>query len=193
MTVFAEKNPLELEILGLAVSNRAQARIVMDILDGASWYHHVAFNAIEQVAKHGKILDQRIRDHPHVKEALLRPLAQAAGEDLEMLCWNHLGIVTSDTLMMLLRITAQSGYEDLRAILEEILRGNLEALDTSTETVCERSPAEELSPRVSAMIDDVIDARRVAAADHTTEGSMAALTKRTDSWRRIGYGGTNEA
>jgi len=126
VTVFAEKNPLELEILGLAVSNRAQARIVVDILDPASWYHHVAFTAIEQVAKHGKILDQRIRDHPHVKEALLRPLAQAAGEDLEKLCWNHLCITNSDTLMMLLRIMAQRGWEDLRTVLEAILRGNLE-------------------------------------------------------------------
>ena len=129
MTVFAEKNPLELEILGLAVSNRAQARIVVDILDPASWYHQVAYTAIEQVAKHGKILDQHIRDHPHVKEALLRPLAQAAAEDLEKLCWNHLCITNSDTLMMLLRLTARPGYEDLRAVLEAILRGNLETFE----------------------------------------------------------------
>ena len=130
MTVFAEKNPLELEILGLAVSNRAQARIVVDILDPASWYHHVAFTAIEQVAKHGKILDQHVRDNPHVKEALLRRSNPVASEDLEKLCWNHLGIVTSDTLMMLLRKAAQPGYEDLRIVLEAILRGNLERLET---------------------------------------------------------------
>ena len=162
MTVFAEKNPLELEILGLAVSNRAQARIVVDILDRASWYHHVAYTAIEQVAKHGKILDQHVRDHPHVKKALLRPLAPAAGEDLEKLCWNHLCITNSDTQMALLRILAQQGYEDLRVVLEAVLRGNLEAFDVLTETVCETSPSEELSPRVSGMIDNVIDVWRQA-------------------------------
>ena len=129
MTVFAEKNLLELEILGLAVSSRTQARIVVDILDPASWYHHVAYTAIEQVAKHGKILDQHIRDHPHVKGALLRPLAQAAAEDLERLCLNHLCITNSDTQMTLLRITAQPGYEDLRMVLEAILTGNLETLE----------------------------------------------------------------
>ena len=130
MTVFAEKNPLELEILSLAVSNRAQARIVVDILDPASWYHHEAFNAIEQVAKHGKILDQHVRDNPHVKEALLRRSNPVASEDLEELCWNHVCITISDTLMMLLRITAQRGWEDLRTVLEAILRGNLETLET---------------------------------------------------------------
>ena len=130
MTVFAEKNPLELEILAVAVVNRAHARIVVDILDPASWYHHLAYTAIEQVAKHGKILDQHVRDNPHVKEALLRRSNPVASEDLEKLCWNHLCITNSDTLMMLLRITAQRGWEDLRTVLEAILRGNLETLET---------------------------------------------------------------
>ncbi len=133
MTVFAEKNPLELVILTAAVGDRAHARSVLGILDRASWDHGVAFTAIEQVAKHGKILDPHIRDHPHVKEALLRPLAQAAVEDLEKLCWNHLCITNSDTLMMLLRKTAQPGYEDLRTVLEAIRKGNLETLEPEEE------------------------------------------------------------
>ena len=129
MTVFAEKNPLELEILAASVGDRAHARIVLDILDRASWYHHVAFSAIEQVARHGRILDQNVRDRPHVKEALLRQSNLVTSEDLKKLCWNHLCITNSDTQMMLLRLTAQPGYEDLRIVLKEILRGNLEALD----------------------------------------------------------------
>ena len=68
-------------------------------------------------------------------------------ENLEKLCWNHLCITNSDTQMTLLRITAQPGYEDLRTILKAILRGNLETFDVLTETVCETSPSEELSPR----------------------------------------------
>ena len=153
----------------MAISDRAHARTVLDILDRASWYHHVAYTAIEQVAKHGKVLDQHVRDHPHVREALLRRSNPVSREDLEKLCWNHLCITNSDTQMTLLRITAQPGYEDLRTILEAILRGNLETFDVLTETVCETSPSEELRPRVSAMIDNVIDARRVAAA--TSEGA----------------------
>ncbi len=130
MTVFAEKNPLELEILGLAVANRAHARTVLGICDDrASWYNRVAYTAIEQVAKHGKILDAHVRDHPHVQEALLRPLAQSAAEDLEKLCLNHLCITNSDTQMTLLRITAQPGYEDLKTVLGAILRANLETLE----------------------------------------------------------------
>ena len=169
MTVFAEKNPLELEILAVAVGDRAHARTVLGILDRASWNHGEAFTAIEQVAKHGKILDPHIRDHPHVQEALLRRSEPVSSEDLERLCWNHLCITNSDTQMMLLRITTRPRYEDLRAILEEILRGNLEALDTPTGTAWETGPP--LSPEVSAMIDDVIDARRLAAAEHNTEGA----------------------
>ena len=172
MTVFAEKNRLELAILAAAVGDRAHARSVLGILDRASWDHGVAFTAIEQVAKHGKILDQHIRDHPHVAEALARRSEPVTSGDLERLCWNHLCITNSDTQMTLIRICAQPGYEDLRAILEEILRGNLEALDTPTGTAWETGPT--LSPEVSAMIDDVIYARRLAAADHTTEGSMCA-------------------
>ena len=131
MTLFAEKNPLELEILAMAVSSRAQARIVLDILDRASWYHGVAFTAIEQVKKHGKILDQHVRDHPHVKDALLRGLKPAEDGALEKLCWNHLCITNSDTQMMLLGITARPGHEDLRMVLEAILMGNVEKLEAS--------------------------------------------------------------
>ncbi len=128
MTVFVDKNKLELEILAVAVSKRAHARTVLDICDRLSWDHDVAYTAIEQVAKHGKILDQLVRDHPHVHEVLQRPLHLAALVDLEKLCWNHLCITNSDTQMMLLRITAQPGYEDLRTVLEAILRDNLESL-----------------------------------------------------------------
>ncbi len=134
MTVFAEKNPLELEILGLAASNRAQARVVVDILDRVSWYHDVAFTAIEQVKKHGKILDQHIRDHPHVKEALLGAPNPESSQDLKKLCWNHLCITNSDTQMALLRITARPGYEDLRMVLEAILMGNVEKLESVVPT-----------------------------------------------------------
>ncbi len=169
MTVFAEKNRLELAILAAAVGDRARARSVLGILDRASWDHGVGFTAIEQVAKHGKILDAHVRDHPHVKEALLRRSNPVTSEDLEKLCWNHLCITNSDTQMTLLRVTTRPGYEELRAILEEILRGNLEALDTPTGTAWETGPP--LSPEVSAMIDDVIDARRLAAAEYTTEGA----------------------
>ena len=171
MTVFAKKNPLELVILAMAIVDRAQARTVLGICDRADWYNNIAYTAIEQMAKHGKILDQHIRDHPHVQEALVRGSEPISSEDLERLCWNHLCITNSDTQMTLLRITTRPGYEDLRAILEEILRGNLEALDTPTETVSETHPSEELSPTVSAMIDDVIDARRAAAAEYTTEAT----------------------
>ena len=140
MTLFAEKNPLELEILAMAVSSRAQARIVLDILDRASWYHGVAFTAIEQVKKHGKILDQHVRDHPHVKEALLRHLTPAETGDLERLCWNHLCITNSDTQMALLRITARPGYEDLRMVLEAILMGNVEKLESVVTAQTDASP-----------------------------------------------------
>ena len=150
MTVFAEKNPLELEILAIAVSDRAHARTVLGILDRASWYHDVAFTAIEQVAKHGKILDQNVRDHPHVKEALRRRSNPVASEDVEKLCWNHLCITNSDTQMTLLRITARPGYEDLRMVLEAILMGNVERLDETTERVSETSTPDELSPSEGA-------------------------------------------
>ena len=133
MTVFAEKNPLELEILAASVGDRAHARIVLDILDRASWYHHVAFTAIEQVAKHGTVLDQHVRDDPDVRGAHLRPLNTATAERVEKLCWNHCCITNSDTQMMLLRITGRPGYEDLRTVLEAILRGNLETLEQDTD------------------------------------------------------------
>ena len=158
MTVFAEKNPLELEILAIAVSDRAHARTVLDILDRASWYNRVAHTAIEQVAKHGKILDQHVRAHPDVEEALLLRLNHVTHGDMEKLCWNHLCITNSDTQMALLRITARPGYEDLRVVLEAILMGNVEK-DEANDTVSE----DELSPNVSAMIDNVIDTRRVTA------------------------------
>ena len=174
MMVFAEKNPLELAILAAVIGDRAHARTVLGICDDrASWYNHVAYTAIEQVAKHGKILDQHVRDHPDVDEALLRRSNPVTSEDLEKLCWNHVCITNSDTQMTLLRITAQPGYEDLRTVLWEILRGNLEAFDTPTETVCETSPSDELSPEVSAMIDNVIVERRVAAAALTNDASEA--------------------
>jgi len=135
MTVFAEKNPLELEILATAVSDRAHARIVLDILDRASWYHDVAFTAIEQVAKHGKILDQHIKGHPDVDEALLLRLDHVTSADMEKLCWNHLAITTSDTQMALLRVTARPGYEDLAMVFEAILMGNVEKLEARAEGV----------------------------------------------------------
>ena len=133
MRVFEEKNGLELEILAMAIVDRAQARIVLDILDRASWYHGVAFTAIEQVKTHGRVLDQHVRDHPHVKEALLRCLKPAEAGGLEKLCWNHLCISHADTQMMLLRITARPGYEDLRAVLEAILMGNVEKLEAQAK------------------------------------------------------------
>ena len=132
MKVFSEKNSLELEILAVAIADRAQAQIVLSILERASWYHDVAYTAIEQVKKHGRILDQHVGDHPHVKEALLRRSNPVTSEDLEKLCWNHLCITNSDTQMMLLRKTAQPGYEDLRTVLEAIFRGNLETLEEDT-------------------------------------------------------------
>ena len=141
MTVFAEKNRLELEILAMAVSDRAHARTVLDILDRASWYHDVAFTAIEQVAKHGKILDQHVRDHPDVNEALLRRTSPVTSEDLEKLCWNHLAITNSDTQMTLLRITARPGYEDLRMVLEAILMGNVEKLESVVTTQANATPS----------------------------------------------------
>ena len=159
MTVFAEKNPLEMAILAAAIVGRTQARIVLDILDRASWNHRVAYTAIEQVAKHGKILDQHVRDHPDVDEALLLRLNHVTSGDMEKLCWNHLCITNSDTQMALLRITARPGYEDLRMVLEAILMGNVEGLDGANDTVSE----DELSPNVSAMIDNVIDTRRLTA------------------------------
>ncbi len=128
MTLFAEKNPLELEILAMAVADRANARTVMSICERASWYHGVAYTAIEQVAKHGKVLDQHIQDNSDVKEALLRPPSSAT-EDLEKLCWHHVCITNADTQMTLLQITARPGYEDLRVVLEAILRGNMETLE----------------------------------------------------------------
>lgn len=165
MKVFAEKNPLELAILAAAIGDRAHARTVLGICDDrVSWYHGVAYTAIEQVARHGKILDQHIRDHPHVEEALLRRSDSVSREDLEKLCWNHVGIVNSDTQMTLVRISAQPGYEDLRTVLGEIVRGNLEAFDTPTETVSETSPSDELGARGSAMIDNEIAAQRMAAS-----------------------------
>ncbi len=163
MTVFAEKNPLELAILAAAIVGRPQARLVLDILDRASWNHKVAYTAIEQVARHGKILDQHVRDHPHVTEALLRRSNPVASRDLEKLCWNHLFITNTDQQMALFTVAARPGYEDLRAVLGEILAGNLEAFDTPTETMCTTS-SDELSPSVSAMIDSAIVERREAAA-----------------------------
>ncbi len=133
MRVFEEKNGLELEILGVALAERAHARTVLGILDRASWYHAVAFTAIEQVAKHGKVLDHHVRDHSDVKEALQRRLDPVTSEDLEKLCWNHCCITNSDTQMTLLGITARPGYGDLRTVLEAILRGNLETLEASGE------------------------------------------------------------
>ena len=128
MTVFSEKNLLELEILAMAVGDRSYARTVMGICDRASWFHGVAFTAIEQVAKHGRVLDQHVRDHLHVKEALDRRSGPVPSEDLEKLCWNHVCITNSDTQMTLLRIAARPGYEDLRTVLEAILSGNMDAL-----------------------------------------------------------------
>lgn len=130
MTVFAEKNRLELAILAAAVGDRAHARSVLGILDRASWDHGMAFTAIEQVAKHGKILDAHGRDQPHVKEALLRRSNPVTSEDLEKLCWNHLCITNSDTQLTLLRITARPGYEDLRIVLEALLMANVEKLES---------------------------------------------------------------
>ena len=144
MKVFSEKNGLELEILAVAIIDRAQAQIVLNILDRASWYHGVAFTAIEQVKKHGKILDQHVRDHPDVNEALLRRTSPVTSEDLEKLCWNHLAITNSDTQMTLLRITARPGYEDLRMVLEAILMGNVEKLEAEESDQANappRSPA----------------------------------------------------
>ena len=133
MTVFVDKNPLELEILSIAVGDRTHSRTVMGICDRASWYHKVAYTAIQQVAKHGKVLDQHVRDHPHVKGALLQSLSWATPEDVEKLCWNHACITNSDTQLTLLRITDRPGYEDLRTVLGAILWGNLEALECSGE------------------------------------------------------------
>ena len=140
MTVFAEKNRLELEILAMAVSDRAHARTVLEILDRASWYHDVAFTAIEQVKRHGKILDQHVRDHPDVNEALLRRTSAVTSEELEKLCWNHAFITNSDTQMAHLRIAARPGYEDLRAVLEAILMGNVEKLESVVTTQADASP-----------------------------------------------------
>ena len=143
MMVFAEKNPLELAILATAIGDRAHAHTVLDVLDRPSWYHHVAYTAIEQVAKHGKILDQHVKDHPDVKEALLRRSNPVTSEDLEKLCWNHVCITNSDTQMTLIRIVSQPGYEDLRTVLKEILGGNLEAFDALTERAWEAGPPPE--------------------------------------------------
>jgi hypothetical protein len=130
MTVFDEKNPLELAILAAAIGDRAHARIVLSICDDrASWYNSVAYTAIEQVARHGKILDEQIKDHPHVKEALLRQSSPMTSENLEKLCWNHCCITNSDTQMALLGITARPNYEDLRTVLKAILKGNLDDLE----------------------------------------------------------------
>ena len=134
MTVFAEKNPLELAILAAAIIGRTQARVVLDILDRASWSHRVAYTAIEQVARHGKILDQHVRDHPHVTEALLRRSNQVASGDLEKLCWNHLCITNTDQQMALFTVSARPGYEDLRAVLGEIFEGNMLALNDDDHT-----------------------------------------------------------
>ena len=129
MTVFVDKNKLELEILAGAVSDRAQARTVLGICDRASWSHDVAYTAIEQVARHGKILDQHVRDHPHVRDAHKRRLNMADAGTLDKLCWNHCCIANSDAQMTLLRITGRRGYEDLGMILETILMANLENLE----------------------------------------------------------------
>ena len=135
MRVFAEKNPLELEILGVALTERAHAHTVLSICDRASWYHAVAFTAIEQVAKHGKVLDHHVRDHSDVKEALQRRLDPVTSEGLEKLCWNHCCITNSDAQLALLGITARPGYEDLRTVLRKIIWGNLEALECSGEAL----------------------------------------------------------
>ena len=128
MTVFAEKNPLELAILAAAIGDRAHARTVLSICERASWYHATAYTAIDQVAKHGRVLDQHVREHPDVLEALRRQSNSATSDDLEKLCWNHVCITNADTQMTLIGIAARPGYEGLRTVLEAILRGNVEAL-----------------------------------------------------------------
>ena len=127
MTVFEDKNRLELRILAMAMGDRASAQTVTGICDRSSWYHRSAFIAIDQMAKHGKILDQHIRDEPEISDALQLRLSPAP-EELERLCWNHVCITNADTQMTLLQITARPGYEDLRTVLEAIHSGNMDAL-----------------------------------------------------------------
>ena len=129
MTVFVDKTELEMEILGMAVCEKERAMAVIDICADRDWDDYRAYAAIEQVKKHGKILDHHLREYPPVRNALLRPLDSARIEDLEELCWNHLCIVNTDTQMMLLGLTKRKDYDDLRRVLEEVLRENLKRLE----------------------------------------------------------------
>ena len=92
----------------------------MDICDRASSDHDVAYTAIEQVAKHGKILDQHVRDHPHVKDAFQR--GSNLSEDLEELCWNHYAITVTDKLCTSMHVARRKEYKDIWAILMKIWR-----------------------------------------------------------------------
>ncbi len=134
MTVFGDKGELELELLAIALLDRDCARLVCGICDLASWDNYIAFAAIEQIAKHGSILDEHLAESLYVRMAPDRSLASITSEQVDQLCWTHNAIRMAEQFCTVMQVTRRKGYTDIRATLVTILKANLETLKQDTDS-----------------------------------------------------------
>lgn len=108
-----ERADVERDIAAAACASTEFAGVVIAILrrtdfDNAQW-----FDAIEQLARHGKILDGA---------AIPESRWTATTDSLTRLCWTLVGIRSFEDCRMVLVMARRYGWDDLRETMRDVLR-----------------------------------------------------------------------